>query len=86
MYFPVCVKHYGHQWLDGAIAMLATTGAIYFATKDETLGVLTESGIALGFGISALATIGRPVGCKRAQDAFTKVQEDRYRHSRVRGL
>jgi hypothetical protein len=74
--WPDCSTGYAPQIIDGLIAVFAVSGAVYLSQStnrtDRTAGVAIESGIALGFGISALATIGRPAGCKRAKAAFDK--------------
>lgn len=68
--YPNCTESLLPEIIDGAVAILATTGAIYFETKDEMAGVLVESGIAIGFGASALTTIARPWRCGAARASF----------------
>jgi hypothetical protein len=69
--YPNCTESLLPEIVDGAIAIFATAGAIYFfETRDEMAGVLVESGIAIGFGASALTTIARPWRCGAARAAF----------------
>lgn len=56
--------------IDTAIAVLATTGAIYFAQSDDDMagvGVVVEGGLALGFGISAITGWRRTSRCAEMQ-------------------
>jgi hypothetical protein len=80
-FYPECMESYVPQAIDGAIAVLATVGAIYFSqsgdSTDKSVGVLIEGGIAVGFGLSALTTIKRPAGCRDARNAWRAKPETR---------
>ncbi|MDX2090526.1 MAG: hypothetical protein SFX73_21890 [Kofleriaceae bacterium] len=56
--------------IDTVIAVLAATGAIYFAQSDDDMagvGVVVEGGLALGFGLSALTGYRRTGRCAAMQ-------------------
>lgn len=71
--WPRCTEHYFWQIVDGAVAVMGASGAIYFAQSSDdykALGIMVEGGIALGFGISALASLARPAECRAARAAY----------------
>lgn len=57
---------------DTAVAVLAAIGIVYFATSDDdnaTIGIVVESGLALGFGASAYTGYSRVSRCRDAKAA-----------------
>ncbi|MBA3819295.1 MAG: hypothetical protein H0X17_10415 [Deltaproteobacteria bacterium] len=53
--------------VDTAIAVLTAIGAVYFITEDNLLGAGIQTGLALGFGGSAVTGWRRVGRCERAR-------------------
>lgn len=67
---PSCSESYALPAIDAVIAAATATGAIYFSSKGEQVGVMVESAFAVGFGINALVGVSRVKKCKRAITTF----------------
>jgi len=73
---PPCTTSSVGPIADTAIAVVAALGIVYFATSDDdnaTLGVVVESGLALGFGASAVTGYRRVSRCRDATVTTTPV-------------
>lgn len=76
--WPKCTEHYFWQVVDGAVAALALSGAVYFAQSDDqfaTVGLAFEGGLAVGFGISAITGLGKTKRCRTARQAYERAAE-----------
>ena len=63
---PPCNRSSVAPIADTAIATVAAIGAAYFAGDDNTLGVVVESGLAVGFATSAYVGYRRVGRCRAA--------------------
>jgi hypothetical protein len=67
---PSCTDNYLLPVIDSVLAAGTATGALYFSSTGDELGVVVEGGFAVAFGINALVGISRVKSCKRAITTF----------------
>lgn len=67
---PSCTESYALPAIDAVIAAATATGALYFSSTGEDVGVLVEGAFAVGFGLNALVGLTRVKSCKRAITTF----------------
>lgn len=76
--WPICTEHYFWQAVDGAVAVIALTGLVYFLRQDDEwapVGAVFHGGLAAGFGASAINGLGKTGGCRDARAAYEAAAE-----------